>query len=344
MERCIDFATVDDFTACDFTKVPTDVAENVDLMMWDGSPSRDSEDCTDKVDVDIDEYHLSDDSCIECDFYEKRNPKDRDGHFRSETNAGGKRRGERKRKRDVTNDGNKTTAKAKRERLFDEEAEEVQGNLPFCDDYNTFCWLQYGFNSLFEKFRDEVKSPYASILDFNSDHAMFSICFAECVPLGQVTSIHTSPMFVQRRKNTIEMIEAHRGSYNLKYSVIDANELPWPDGIFDIVFASESLKDYQDPVKALMEMKRVCKPGGTLIVFESKWLDQLSSSIATLTKWKKEFLDAEISRTSLRFETKSGEFRMDIIMTGRTDARNGPKNTWAEQVSRTKISEYTKML
>jgi ubiquinone/menaquinone biosynthesis C-methylase UbiE len=46
----------------------------------------------------------------------------------------------------------------------------------------------------------------------------------------------------------------------------DACALPFPSGVFDIVVASESIEHTIDPRRALAELHRVLRPGGTMIV------------------------------------------------------------------------------
>ena len=48
----------------------------------------------------------------------------------------------------------------------------------------------------------------------------------------------------------------------------DALALPFADGVFDAVTISFGLRNVNDPDKALGEMLRVTKPGGTLVVCE----------------------------------------------------------------------------
>jgi len=46
----------------------------------------------------------------------------------------------------------------------------------------------------------------------------------------------------------------------------DAGTLPFGDGSFDLVFSVTALEFVPDPVRALGEMVRVCRPGGRLVV------------------------------------------------------------------------------
>ena len=45
----------------------------------------------------------------------------------------------------------------------------------------------------------------------------------------------------------------------------DALELPYPDGIFDLVYCHYLLLWVDDPLQALREMKRVTRPGGNIL-------------------------------------------------------------------------------
>ncbi|MCI7551625.1 MAG: demethylmenaquinone methyltransferase [Actinomycetaceae bacterium] len=65
------------------------------------------------------------------------------------------------------------------------------------------------------------------------------------------------------------MIEKGKERYpQLRFVQGDAMELPFEDGIFDATTISYGLRNIADPHKALEEMYRVTKPGGTLVVCE----------------------------------------------------------------------------
>src|SRR3954468_19308474 len=49
---------------------------------------------------------------------------------------------------------------------------------------------------------------------------------------------------------------------NVGFVVSDVHELAFDDGTFDVVHAHQVLQHVTDPVAAMREMRRVCKPGG----------------------------------------------------------------------------------
>jgi demethylmenaquinone methyltransferase/2-methoxy-6-polyprenyl-1,4-benzoquinol methylase len=60
----------------------------------------------------------------------------------------------------------------------------------------------------------------------------------------------------------------HSGIANLTFVEADATALPFADGEFDTVTMSFGLRNVNDPKKALLELLRVTKPGGHLVVCE----------------------------------------------------------------------------
>ena len=56
------------------------------------------------------------------------------------------------------------------------------------------------------------------------------------------------------------------GITNISLEVMDASKLTFPDDSFDRVIATYVISAVPDPVKTLLEMRRVCKPSGHLVI------------------------------------------------------------------------------
>lgn len=64
---------------------------------------------------------------------------------------------------------------------------------------------------------------------------------------------------------------ARRGRSDIEFVVADAHALEFPDDTFDVVHAHQVLQHVGDPVQALREMRRVCRPGGVVAVRDSDY-------------------------------------------------------------------------
>ena len=67
---------------------------------------------------------------------------------------------------------------------------------------------------------------------------------------------------------------------NVSFAVADVHQLDSPDDAFDVVHAHQVLQHVADPVQALLEMRRVCVPGGIVAARDADyagfiWFPQL---------------------------------------------------------------------
>ncbi len=88
---------------------------------------------------------------------------------------------------------------------------------------------------------------------------------------------------------------------------MDVQNLEFEDNTFDTVVASFVFCSVPDPVRGLMEVKRVCKPGGTVVLLEHvlsanpilRWLMNLTNPLVVRMR------GANINRPTVENITKS---------------------------------------
>lgn len=84
------------------------------------------------------------------------------------------------------------------------------------------------------------------------------------LPVGvNITATELSPNMLQRARE-------HAKELNLKinFAVMDAENLEFPDASFDTVISSLSTCTFPNPIKALQEIKRLCRPNGLILLLE----------------------------------------------------------------------------
>jgi phosphatidylethanolamine/phosphatidyl-N-methylethanolamine N-methyltransferase len=96
-----------------------------------------------------------------------------------------------------------------------------------------------------------------------------------------VTGIDLSASMLEKARDRI----ARKGVPNVRVMEMDAANLKFADDSFDIVYAPYVISVVPDPVSVAREMRRVCRPGGRIVIlnhFRSKsrvgaWLERLIS-------------------------------------------------------------------
>jgi SAM-dependent methyltransferase len=86
-------------------------------------------------------------------------------------------------------------------------------------------------------------------------------------PRGRVTGLDTGEAALAPARAEAE----RRGTTNVDLRVGDVLAIDVPDDSFDVVHAHQVLQHVDDPVRALVEMRRVCRPGGLVAARDSDY-------------------------------------------------------------------------
>lgn len=109
--------------------------------------------------------------------------------------------------------------------------------------------------------------PGMSLLDVGCGPGTITTDLAARIAPGTVTATEINSEALDLARAEAQ----ERGQPNVKFVVGDVRSLDFRDDTFDVVHAHQVLQHVPDPVTALREMGRVCKPGGIIAVRDADY-------------------------------------------------------------------------
>ena len=109
--------------------------------------------------------------------------------------------------------------------------------------------------------------PGMAVLDCGCGPGSITIDMAEVVTPGSVIGIDLAQAQIEHART----LATARGVANVSFEVGDLYHLRFPDRSFDAAFAHNVLEHLRDPLSALVEMRRVLRPGGVVGILDDDW-------------------------------------------------------------------------
>lgn len=114
---------------------------------------------------------------------------------------------------------------------------------------------------------EEMRAEAVRMLDLGRDDRVLDVgCgtgYATEALLREVRVVHGLDQSVHQLERAYEKFgKAGR----VRFYVGDAEQLPFRSGSFDVVWSSGSIEYWPDPVSTLVELRRVTRPGGQVLV------------------------------------------------------------------------------
>lgn len=104
---------------------------------------------------------------------------------------------------------------------------------------------------------------------------------AKQLKFGQACGIDISPNMIEKAKSqTLK-------EKNIAFQVANAEAIPYPDESFSSILCTCSFHHYQNPVRALSEMKRVLRKDGSIVILDSA--RDVSFPIWLQDRWRRYF-------------------------------------------------------
>ena len=101
-----------------------------------------------------------------------------------------------------------------------------------------------------------------TVLDVACGSGIVSCEFAKTV--SHVTGIDITPAMIEQAR----LLQQEKQIENIDWNIGDVSDLPFDDSVFSIVATRYSFHHMIEPKKVLEEMKRVCTPGGKIMVID----------------------------------------------------------------------------
>ncbi len=108
--------------------------------------------------------------------------------------------------------------------------------------------------------------PGLDLLDVGCGPGTITIDLARIVGAGHAVGVDGAASAVEAARESAATAQA-----DVAFAVDDAYALSFEDDRFDVVHAHQLLQHLADPVAALQEMRRVCRPGGTVAVRDADY-------------------------------------------------------------------------
>jgi ubiquinone/menaquinone biosynthesis C-methylase UbiE len=111
---------------------------------------------------------------------------------------------------------------------------------------------------------DTTYPPDSAVLEAGCGVGAQTVALARNSPAARITAVDISSASLAHAQARVTAA----GLANVSFQQADVFALPFADGSFDHVFVCFLLEHLRQPVKALAELRRVLKPGGTVTAIE----------------------------------------------------------------------------
>jgi len=162
-------------------------------------------------------------------------------------------------------------------------------------------WYAKSTASLMNDFQSDARrvaallAPGARVLEVAPGPGYFAI---ELAKLGgyQITGLDISKAFVK-----IAQRNAAQAGVRTEFRLGSASDMPFEGNQFDFLFCRAAFKNFSEPVRALQEMHRVLKTGGSALIVDLRHDASLESINVEVARMGLGFFSAWVTGLTFRF-------------------------------------------
>lgn len=188
----------------------------------------------------------------------------------------------------------------------------------------------------------------AQLLDIGCGPGTITVDLAARVGAGRVVGIDVASDVLA----DAEAEAVRRGQRNVSFEVGDVYHLAFADGAFDVVHAHQVLQHLADPVAALAQMRRVCRPGGVVAARDSDYAGMFwFPEDPQLSEWQALYRrvaralggEPDAARRMLRWARAAGFEEIEVSASSWCFATTGERSwwggLWAERVTQSNFAD-----
>ena len=138
---------------------------------------------------------------------------------------------------------------------------EVMDTLQEAVEYDAMDFTEV--NTAFAERAIQLGPSIAKVLDAGTGTARIPILIGQKCPKWQITGIDLAQSMLQIGLNNVKEAGLQ---HQVALELVDAKQLPYPDGLFDIVISNSLIHHLPNPLPFLKELNRVLKPTGAILI------------------------------------------------------------------------------
>lgn len=170
-------------------------------------------------------------------------------------------------------------------------------------DYRDFWWNREFLEMTAQRL--ELNSM-SSMLDVGCGNGHWTRILAPYLEKhASITAVDSDPRWFQENKELEEFFLKTKQNFELREG--NAQRLPFQDNLFDLVTCQTLLIHVPEPAKAIAEMKRVTKPGGTILCVEP---NNIVQSLIKTSMTKNESVEETLDHIKYRLIIEKGKRKM----------------------------------
>lgn len=175
-------------------------------------------------------------------------------------------------------------------------------------------------NTAFAQLAVKLGPQAGLVLDVGTGTSRIPILIAQMCPNWQIWAIDLSENMLKVGAQNVEKAGLQQ---QIKLEQVDGKQMPYPDGLFDMVISNSIIHHLPDPLPFFREVKRLLKPGGSILLRDLIRPSDLATMDALVASIAGEYnqYQTQLFRDSLHAALTPDEVNQMVLDAGLSEVR-----------------------